>query len=155
MSLASRTQKTIEIPFERQPDGSPHTATIQKLSGRKLAKAAQASFDAIVEGVVARGGAKVQKELQELFKKDPATTKADVDELKADPLSGYDLQTLIRFGVIAWTHDAPCDVANFEDLDDEEEAFLAREVLRLTKPHLFEAVEGEARKNGSSGSVAS
>lgn len=105
--LASRVTTTIPIPFERRADGTPHEATIQKLSGKQLQKASAASDD---------------------------------DRLTA----------VVRAGLKTWTVDAPVTPETIDDLDGEALNHFATEIMRLTKPELFQTAEEQeaAQKNG-------
>lgn len=144
--FASRTTKEIDIPFD-----PPHTATIQKLTGRQLGKAQQAFFNELIADMQQRGGAKVQKDIQSLYETDPSKMAEEVKKAKANPLNGFDPYLLIAAGVKKWSYtDRECGPEAFEDLDAESVEFFAREVLRLTKPSLFlTADEAKAeQKNG-------
>lgn len=83
-----------------------------------------------------------------------------------DPLTGYDRHELVRLGLVAWSYPqsiTPVTVTStvegepdriedaIEDLDDDALDFIAREVLKLTKPGLFvEATEeSEAQKKSA------
>lgn len=73
-----------------------------------------------------------------------------VQQAIADPLTGYDRYSLVSAGLVAWSYDKPIDNDAIDDLDDDAVEFIAREVLRLTKPGLFiETVEAaeEEKKN--------
>lgn len=86
-----------------------------------------------------------------------------VQKALADPLTGYDRYTLVRSGLVAWSYDRsvkpvvtkvdgqPDHVDDaIEDLDDDAIEFIAREVLRLTKPGLFvETIEDAESKKKS------
>lgn len=83
-----------------------------------------------------------------------------------DPLAGYDLHALVRFGVVAWSYPQPLTpevitpasegvdavVKDWvKDLGPEALDFMARTVLKRTRPNLFieTAAGAEAeRKNG-------
>lgn len=105
--LASRVTKSIPIPFELRADGTPHEATIQKLSGKQLQRASAAPNE---------------------------------DRLTA----------LVRAGLKTWTVDAPLTPETIDDLDGEALNHFATEIMRLTKPALFQTTEeAEAeQKNG-------
>lgn len=79
-----------------------------------------------------------------------------VQSALADPLTGYDRYTLVRLGLVAWSYPQsvkPVTVKStvegepdlvvdaIEDLDDDAIEFIAREVLKLTKPGLFVPVD--------------
>jgi hypothetical protein len=79
------------------------------------------------------------------------------EETKKDPLLTYDRITLIDKGLQGWeTPDVeyPADekarMEAIEEIDDEIQVALAREILKLSKPKLFEAQEEQeaAAKNG-------
>ena len=85
---------------------------------------------------------------------------ADVQKALADPLTGFNRYVLVRAGLVAWSYDGAinrvepaADVYDaIRDLDDDAVDFIAREVLKLTKPGLFvetpEAAD-EEKKSGS------
>jgi len=137
--FASRTTLTLDIPFDL-----PHTVTIQKLAGRHLAKAHQAYMAGLFSEVQERGGAKVQKDMQQLFGGDAEQTdeekaeaKTQIEKVKNDPLNGYDKYTLVQAGVKAWSYDVKVSPEAIDDLDDDAVTFFATEIMRVTKPALF------------------
>jgi hypothetical protein len=92
-----------------------------------------------------RGGPKALRELQAAFapeapsESEAAPAAEAVAAVKADPLNGYDTQSLIKCGVVAWTYaDMPCTADSFVLLDAEAERWMAEQVLRLNKPDLFD-----------------
>lgn len=156
--FASDTTKTLDVPF-----ALPHTVTLQKLSGKHLIKAATAHLNTTISDVVARGGAKAQKEMSEFFKPDQAAVAEEVAKIQADPLAGYDKYSLMYSGIKTWTFPnkpltlVPVQEKNadgrdvtvmripaIDDLSDEAVEFFAREVMKLTKPELF-LTEEEAK----------
>jgi hypothetical protein len=141
--FASFTQATIPIPFD-----PPHTVTLQKLTGRQLARAGEESLVEAQAYVARMGGAEFRKQLAEVG--DGDAVKEAVAKAQADPMSGYHKPTLIKHGLKAWSYDRAIDDAAIEDLDDDALEFLSREVLKLTKPALFEADP----KNDSGSSTA-
>lgn len=156
--FASRTTKTIEILFD-----PPHVVTIVKLAGRHLERASQENTFGAVDTLKRLGGPAFQKELASVG--DPEAQAAAVKKRQADPLNAYDPYVLLRFGIKAWTYDeslVPVNVieesgvsvsriAAIEDLDEEAVDFLAREILRLSKPSLFVDADAAAvaEKNAS------
>lgn len=141
--FASRTQRTIAIPFDE-----PHTVTIQKLSGRQLEKAKEASQSAAVESLKRMGGAAFQRELAELG--DAKATAERVAAAQADPLTSYDRLILLQRGIVAWTYPETITPEAVEDLSEEAADFLARAIVDLTLPGRDEA----SRKNDSGSSIA-
>lgn len=142
--FASQTQRTIPIPFD-----PPSTVTIRRLTGREVEAAQDAHRSSLAAGS-ARSWAVTFRRMLEHGASDPDVLKAI-----ADPLTGYDRYALVRSGLVAWSYPLsvkPVDGAAtdaVDDLDDEAVDFIATEVLRLTKPWLFQTKEdAEAdRKN--------
>lgn len=139
------TSDQIPIPWDK-----PHTITVRKLTGREIERAQEAHRDSLASGS-ARSWAVTFRRMLEKGAKDPEVLKAI-----ADPLTGYDRFALVRAGLVAWSYPQsvkPVTVKSegkpdriddaIDDLDDETVDFIAREVLRLTKPGLFLATEEE------------
>jgi len=143
------TSASIPIPFD-----PPHTVTVRKLTGREIEAAQVVQRDGL-NGVSARSWAATFRRMLE-----HGPTDRQVQQAIADPLTGYDRFALVRSGLVAWSYpqpvklkpgrtvpatsaDAP-EVDAIEDLDDEAVDFIAREVLRLTKPGLFYATAADA-----------
>jgi hypothetical protein len=142
--FASRTTKVVEIPFD-----PPQTVTIQKLAGRHLEKARQAQQAAAVDTLQRMGGSAFQRDMAALG--DPAAVAKRVAAVQADPLNGFDRAALLQAGIKAWTYDEPVTPASFDDLSEEAVDYLAREILKLTKPALFRTGdEQEAEKKTAS-----
>ena len=154
--FASQTvSDPIPVPFD-----PPHTVTVRKLTARECDAAAEAHRDGIASGS-ARAWPATFRRMLEKGANDPDVLKAI-----ADPLTGYDRFALVRSGLTAWTYPqsitpvpakaevkakgnvpgSPAVPASdaIEDLDDEAVDFIATEVLRLTKPHLFHATAEDA-----------
>jgi len=141
--FASHTQKTIVPPSD--PDA---TITIQKLPGRHLRAAREQEQFASIAQFRKFGGAELQKELA-------ALPKGEADKVRRDPLTGYHIPTLLEHGVKAWSFDAPITPDGLADADDDDQEFIDREILRLSKPSLFVESDPEAEaqvKNDSSSS---
>ncbi len=152
--FSSRTVKTLPIPFD-----APHEVTIRKLSGAHLDKAHDVWTTDLYLGVKARGGSVVQKDVQKLFEKPDAKTDAEVAAVAKDPLNGLDLYEVMAAGIVSWTYPEslkrePIEAIDpfgnkvtvlrilaLDDLDAEARDFFAREIMRLTKPALFEDTE--------------
>jgi hypothetical protein len=146
--LASRATKTLPIPFTFNDPGDVrhHEVTIQKLSGRHLWKADTENDFAAQEYVRKMGGAEFRKQLEEATKGKP---KKAVATAKADPVNLYDKHTIVFYGLRSWTYDelipepkdAEARKALVEDLDPDALEWLAREILRFTRPALFKTEE--------------
>jgi hypothetical protein len=145
MSFASRSQSD-PIPVPADP---PHTITIRTLTGREIDEAQEVHLKATIAGRWSAHGwaAHFQRQLTKGI-----ATAADAAQAIADPLNGYDRHTLCGAGLVAWSYPDPVlSPEAIEDLDDDTLEFVARAILRRSKPGLFEtADEAEtARKNGS------
>jgi len=158
--FASRVVVTMPIPFDL-----PNEVTIRKLAGRHLERARNAFMTGLFLDVQARGGAAVQKDMQTLFKKDDEDADAVAEKVKAaeaDPLNGFDTYVLAQGGIVAWSYPESLmpertvegdsilmRVRAIDDLDEDAVRWFATEVMRLTKPSLFQTkAEAEAdRKN--------
>lgn len=122
------------------PHDSPNTVTIQKLSGRAIERAQEVAAEKAVNG---RGFAdKVSRALVAAKEGDGAK----LDAVIADPLNGYDRHAVLINGITGWTYEQKCDPESIAQLDDETAELLARAIMRLTKPHLFEAPEVVQKK---------
>jgi len=153
--FASQTQsEPIPLPFD-----PPHWVIVRKLTGREIEDAADAHRGQVASGS-ARAWPATLRRMLEKGASDPEVLKA-----VADPLLGYDRYKLVRSGIVSWSYPLPVKrtetiatgttvvtvVDAVEDLDDEAVDFIAREVLKLTKPGAFLATreEGEAEKKSA------
>jgi len=159
--FASRLVVTIPIPFD-----PPNEVTLRKLAGRYLERARSVFMTGLFLDVQARGGAAVQKDMQQLFVKD-APNKEDVDaqvkQQAADPLNGFDPYVVAQGGIVAWTYPESLTpgrvvegdsilmrVQAIDDLDEDALRWFATEVMRITKPSLFQTsaeVEDDRKKD--------
>lgn len=159
------TSDRIPIPFD-----PPHWIQVRKLTGRETERAQEAHRDTLATGS-ARSWATTFRRMLEKGAKDPEVLK-----VIRDPLTGYDRYALVRSGLVAWSYPrslkpigaipavlkdgqivTPAVEASdaIEDLDDEAVDFIATEVLRLTKPHLFYATAEDADAEKKSAALAS
>lgn len=139
--FAKHTARTIPVPHD-----SPHTITIRKLTGRELDKAEQAHLEAFVNGRSSRGW--VQAYSAQLAK--GLGNDADTLKVLADPLKGLDRFAVVQAGLTGWSYEAKVGAEAIDELDDETVEFIAVEVMKLTRPALFQTpAEQEAdEKNG-------
>jgi hypothetical protein len=138
--LAKYTQVTVPIPHD-----SDQTVTIQKLSGRELEDAELVHLENYIKGKNGRGWIERYTE---------AVTNGVASDgiaklVLSDPLRGVDRFTVVRYGLKGWSYPDAITPEVMDRLDDETAEFIAREVMRLTRPALFQTPdEAEAaRKN--------
>lgn len=152
--FASRITKTLELPFD-----PGQTITIRKLPGRHLEAAGRERVFARMDAMRRMGGPQFQKELQAAIAAEEREAEAagqapapvvTPDPAPADPLLDYDKYALLAHGVVAWSYPEPVKPELIDDLESDAAEWIAREILRLTKPTLFQtAEEAEAAvKNG-------
>lgn len=138
--FASLVTKTLPV------HGTSETITIRKLAPKALDKAREASRRAAAAELRLQRetlGDQQVRELQEEIAKVAASGEA---ERRVDPLGLYDQGVLVREGVAAWSFAAiACTPDACDDIDEDRREWLAREILRLSKPSLFQtAAEQEA-----------
>ena len=135
--FTSRVTRTIEIPHD-----PGQKVNIRKLAPRHLEAASKEAQRQSLADLKAMGGPAFVKELQALTE----TQRVQIP----DPMNLYDRIVLLAKAVTGWTYDEPADVASYEDLDEPTLNHIAREILTLSKPELFQTAEesAEARKNG-------
>jgi hypothetical protein len=138
-AFASKHTKVVsEVP------GEPgKTVTIRKLTGKEVETAQEAHATAFATGR-ARNWSKTLRQVMSAGAKD-----SDAKAAMADPMAGYDRFVMMHAGIVSWTLTPTTDrkelIAEINDLDDEASEYLATEILRLTKPQLFQTpVEAEA-----------
>lgn len=136
--FTSRVTKSLDIPHD-----AGQSVVIRKLAPRHLHAASKEAQRAAIADMKAMG-VSFLKELRELKDEDVEQAKT------ADPLLTYDKELLVLKGVASWSYDAPVNEETVADLDEETQDFIAREVLRLSRPAAFQTeqeIEAE-RKNG-------
>jgi hypothetical protein len=145
--FTSRVTRTVPIPHD-----SPNSVTIRKLAPKHLDASAKAAQIESAEAFHRMGGAALLKQLEGLdFDKVPGASRAALAApAVADPLLQFDRSVLLVKGVQSWTYDAKVTPDAIEDLDEPTQDFLAREVLKLSRPDLFQtpAEQEAATKNG-------
>jgi hypothetical protein len=130
--FASYVTRTVQLPFDE-----PHTVTIQKLSGKALQAARQASIAASMQLVKAMGGAAIGRELADV---PPEAVAA----AQTDPVRQYDRPTVLAKGVTSWSYPDPPTPDRLDDLDEQAADFVFRAILDLTLPN------GDAQKKSGS-----
>lgn len=151
----------IPLPFDEG-----QWITVRKLTGRECDRAADAHRGQVASGSPRAWPATFKRALEK------GATDPQVLAALADPLTGYDRYVIVRSGLVAWSYPqsvkpVPGTAAiaakdgqaaqpavegsdAVEDLDDDAVDFIAREVLRRTKPALFLS-EPEAAAEKKSG----
>jgi hypothetical protein len=129
------------------PNDAGQTITIRKLAPRHLEAAAKEAQRTAMAEFRDMGGAAFMQELAALKSDKPEAAAAPA---VADPVGLFDRVTLLAKAITTWSYDAAIDAETLADLDEDTQAWLAREVLLLAKPALFqsEADAETARKNG-------
>jgi hypothetical protein len=150
-NLFARTT-TSTVPFE---DGA--VFVIRRLTGVELEKAQAAHLKSFVNGRSPRGWSGALTRIL-----NGAGVPSDLDAVKADPLAGFDRLAVAKFGIVSLNDEAVPPAIEATDphladgFTDEALEFVAREVIRLTKPNLFLTPEQQtdARKNDSGSSTS-
>jgi len=143
--FTSLVQDTITIPHD---DGG--TVVIRKLAPKKLREAARASQLQALEDFKAMGGRATLDAFKGIGDDAKAVPETDVPAPAADPLTGYDQATLCAKGIVSWSYPREVNTEAIDDLDEDTLLFIARAVLKLSRPSLFlTPAEAEAaRGNG-------
>lgn len=129
--FASQTATTIAVPHD-----PPQTITIRKLRGKELQDAQAADLRNFIGNRSPRGWAGTLRGL--IQKARAGGDVGDADSVLTDPLIGYDRGVVVRSALLSWSYTDHAPTADeIDDLDDDTIDFIAREILRLTKPHLF------------------
>lgn len=152
MALVTKMRKRIEIPHE-----PGEWMEIQRLSFRQLEDARNVRASESRQAMQEMGGDIFRvirdQSREELLGK----TGVSEDELAAaqsDPLTFYDTLTLLRHGLRAWSYDDELNDKHRAALDEETATWAAREILRYSKPDLFED-DGEDEDPGNDATSSS
>ena len=119
MALTKGVTRKVEIPHE--PD---QWVQLRMLTYRQLAEARWVKLDDLF--TVMRG------------LKDIALPQQD-GQAVVDPLAGYDIGVLLRYGIVAWSYG---ETVTPDELDDRTAQWAAREIVALAVPD--EAAVGKA-----------
>lgn len=167
--FTSKNQKTLEVPgtdpvrvITIRQVSPKHLEEANRIRQREGKSELRELFEGLGEGVtqLVESAIKERAKAEEAAPAKPSDPAAVIATLDApDPLAGFDKATLIARGVVSWTfeemawptaieHDQRVAIAN--DMAEDTRDWLAREILRWTKPTLFltEAEKEAARKNG-------
>ncbi len=135
------------------PPADPEASiTIQRLTGKSVEMAQAEHMRQTQAGFTGRGWASMF--LRRILA--GIGTEEDLDKITTDPLVGFDRLSVVKLGVKAWSFEVdgkpkPVNADAIADIDDETLEYLAVEIMRLTRPALFQTVEQleAARKNAS------
>lgn len=116
--LTSLIKKRLDIPNE---EGS--WVEIRMLSGKKLDEARAAKLQLIFEMARAMG-----TELGDRI----AQQNRDTDDDEADPLAAFDVDTVLRGGIVSWSYKERVTPENIGDLDEATRNWAAKEIVALT-----------------------
>ena len=119
MALTKGVTRKVEIPHE---EGA--WLELRQLNYRQLAEARRVKLDDLF--TVMRG------------LKDIALPQQD-GQAVADPLAGYDVGVLLRYGIVAWSYG---ETVTPDELDDRTAQWAAREIVAMAVPD--EAAVGKA-----------
>lgn len=119
----------------------PKVVTIKRLGWRRLAEAATELAKSGMGYVRELGGPAVVKEFQSLGGAEKVREAVEAGK-KADPLLAYDQRSLVLWGTVAFDGVEKTPEA-VDDLEPELAEAIARAVLRLARPALFETEADE------------
>ena len=139
--LTSKIRRRIELPHEPE-----QWVEVRQLSYLQLDLASDVSTLRSMNklGQLDAGTRQQMAEIQ-LARFRNETTVAEV-VVADDPLTGYDVQTLLQAGVIAWSYDEAVTPESVDQLDEATAEYVARELVPKTESETD-------RKNGSPNSM--
>ncbi len=133
--LTSRITKTVPIPHE-----AGEFMKFRRLPGKKLEEAREVKANKSFAMFRAAGAEGIEAIRQ-------MRSEEAEEILKADPLGAYDVDTLLRAGIVGWSYDEKPTPQNIDDLDPETRKWAALEILALSE------CSEEQLKNSSSEST--
>ena len=138
--LTSKIRRRIELPHEPE-----QWVEVRQLSYLQL-DLARDVFQMRNMDRLGRLDASTRQQLAEmqLARFQNSATVAEV--VADDPLIGYDVQTLLQAGVIAWSYDEAVTPESVDQLDEATAEYVARELVPKTESETD-------RKNGSPNST--
>ena len=126
--------------IEPVPHDPPNTVTIRKLAPKALGESQRVAQRRAIKDVQEMGGAAFIQEMSAL------SPGAVSEATEADPLITYDRELLVVSGLVEWSYTRKPNREAIDDLDEETLDFLARAILKLSRPALFGQGD-EVRKN--------
>lgn len=131
---------SVEISVPTDPDAR---VVIRKLAPKHIDAAAREQQLQSIRDMQAMGGPKFLQELSSL-------SSAEQQQIvNRDPVQGYDQAVLCQHGILSWSYDVKPSREAVDDLDEDTRYALAREILKLSRPKLFQSADDAeaARKN--------
>jgi hypothetical protein len=121
--------KDVPIPHEEG-----EWLRLRMLGGKKLQEARDVNSDRALATFRKMGAEGIQA-IQKM-------TRQDADAaLKTDPLAEYDIDVLLRAGIVAWSYDEKVTPQAVEELDEATRKWAATEILKMSLPGVFEVLE--------------
>ena len=130
MLTSKAPHETISLPHE---PGS--WISIRKLSGSALRNARAVGSNQVFASMRQMGGEVVQA-MQSI--QTGGARAAEAEEVRAaqqgDPLNGYDIPTLLKFGLVGWSYyEGQPKSEDIDDLDGETQEYVARQLVPPVK----------------------
>lgn len=120
--LTSRIVKEVPIPHE-----NGEWMRLRMLPGKKLQEARdEQTYKQLM--LFRKMGADGVEAIQKASRQDAEAA------LKADPLSAYDIDVLLRAGIVAWSYDEKVTPQAIEELDETTRRWAAEELLKMSLP---------------------
>jgi hypothetical protein len=117
--LASKIKRRVSVPHE-----PGEWFDIRALGGRALDEARRVRMLANFATLQAMGH-------DILTSMQTAAVDDTVARADPDPLAAYDVDTVLRSGITAWSYDAKVNPANIGELDEQTREWAAREIVAL------------------------
>jgi hypothetical protein len=124
--LASKIKRHLPIPHEEG-----EWMELRAIGAKKLDEAADIRSRERIAALRAMGE-EVLAAIGRMNSAEPTGGK-DEPEPESDPLDGYDVDTLLRAGITAWSYGAKLTPANIDDLDATTRKWAATEILALCR----------------------
>lgn len=119
MALVGKVTQRVAIPHE-----TGEWMELRDLSWDTLQKARQRKSTQVLENMRAMGA----EMLRELQQTDEGAVR---EQAEKDVLAVYDQETVLRFGIAAWSYDAQVSPETIAQLDEDTAAWAARAILTL------------------------
>lgn len=146
--FASDNVRRVPVP------NTEHFVTFRQLVPDEIHKAARIASRKSMEQLRESGvltAAEILKEVGSV-----TTEQIQTVQRAFDPFAAYDRVTVIASAVTEWTFEKPLAEDTIRFMNEETQAFLAREILAWSMPALVQTVaeQEESQKNASGPSIA-